>query len=211
MSWLSLPLPHHGFQLDDWRRLHRPLLASLLIHALLLAPTPGRLPAPASPAAHGSLRASLQAMPVAPPPPPAVARRPGAAAEPAAPRPATERRYPPQPAEAPPATSNEGIDLAGLRQYHLALGQQARQFRRYPPAARAAGWQGRVSLRLVVAESGAPLNLELLGSSSFPVLDQAALEMMGLAASHTEVPASLRGRSFSIDLAVDFNPAEAPP
>ncbi|WP_265942735.1 energy transducer TonB [Dechloromonas sp. A34] len=97
-----------------------------------------------------------------------------------------------------------------MRQYHLALGQKAKQFRRYPPAAREAGWQGRVAMRLAVSESGAPIGISLLGSSNFPDLDQAALEIMYLAAGHTEVPESLRGRAFTIDLAVDFHPDDAP-
>ena len=103
-----------------------------------------------------------------------------------------------------------GVDIAGLRQYHMALGQQARQFRRYPEEARKAGWQGRVTMRLTIAENGSPLGIRLLDSSRFAILDQAAIEMMLLAASHTEVPESLRGRVFSIDLAIDYNPDDAP-
>ena len=118
-------------------------------------------------------------------------------------RPAVEPR---QPVE----TIRSGVDVAGLRQYHLALGQKARQFRRYPEEARAAGWKGRVTMRLAVSEMGSPLGISLLGSSSFAILDQAALEMMLLAASHTEVPESLRGRAFTIDLAIDFTPEVAP-
>ena len=54
------------------------------------------------------------------------------------------------------------------------------------------------------------LGISLLDSSSFAILDQAAIDMMLLAASHTEVPESLRGRAFSIDLAIDYNPDDAP-
>ncbi|HJV93043.1 MAG TPA: TonB family protein [Azonexus sp.] len=230
------PQPHPGAGrirlLNDLRRLLRPLGISVVIHALIFWQAPGLLLSPASPAArHGDLRASLQQPPAAAPvvapraEPPAL--RPSQPAETAPARQPEERRYaptPPAPPSAPaseqaapdsqPATPVEpvrnGIDVAGLRQYHLALGQKARQFRRYPPAAREAGWQGRVAMRLAISESGAPIGITLLGSSNYPILDQAALEMMFLAAGHTEVPESLRGRAFTIDLAVDFKPDDTP-
>lgn len=227
------PQPHPGAGRvrlrHDLRQLLRPLTVSLLIHALIFWQAPGLLLSPESPAArHGDLRASLQQTPpvVAPraePPPPS----PSQPAETAPARQPEERSYAPTPPAPPsepageqaapdaqPATPVEplrsGIDVAGLRQYHLALGQKAKQFRRYPPAAREAGWQGRVAMRLAISESGAPIGITLLGSSNFPVLDQAALEMMFLAAGHTEVPESLRGRAFTIDLAVDFKPDDTP-
>lgn len=109
---------------------------------------------------------------------------------------------------ATPAPPRPRIDVNGLRQYHLALGRMAARFKRYPGQAREAGWEGRVPLRLMVSETGTPAGLSLIGSSGFPVLDEAALEMMRLAASHTPVPESLRGRAFTIDLAVDYNLAE---
>ncbi|HXE39335.1 MAG TPA: energy transducer TonB [Azonexus sp.] len=218
----------------DLRQLLRPLGISLIIHALIFWQAPGLLLSPESPAArHGNLRASLQqppaAAPVVAPRTEPTPPRPSEPAETAPARQPEERSYAPTPpAPAPPsapasepaapdsqpATPVEplrtGIDVAGLRQYHLALGQKAKQFRRYPAAAREAGWQGRVAMRLAISESGAPIGITLLGSSNFPVLDQAALEMMFLAAGHTEVPESLRGRAFTIDLAVDFKPDDAP-
>lgn len=111
----------------------------------------------------------------------------------------------------PPVAARPAIDIAGLREYHMALGRMTRQFRNYPPAARDAGAQGRVAMRLIVSENGIPIGLSLLASSGFPLLDQAALEMIQLAAGHTQVPDSLRGRTFNIDLAIDFNPADPPP
>ncbi|HJW24129.1 MAG TPA: energy transducer TonB [Rhodocyclaceae bacterium] len=146
------------------------------------------------------------------------------AAQAAAPSPAPAEKPADALAAAPPAPQAEGaavtptatpappprprIDVNGLRQYHLALGRMAARFKRYPGQAREAGWEGRVPLRLVVSEAGTPAGLSLIGSSGFPVLDEAALEMMRLAASHTPVPESLRGRAFTIDLAVDYNLAE---
>lgn len=235
MSLQSHPAAKQFRLPDDGRQLLRPLSISLLIHALVWWQAPGLLPLTAAPTARNSdLRASLQTGPVVVPPP--LEQRPSSPSEPPAAAPLRqpkERSYAPaSPEPAPPSAVaaepvNEqagpevlpttpieplrtGIDVAGLRQYHLALGQKARQFRRYPQAAREAGWQGRVALRLAVSETGAPIGVSLLQSSNFPVIDQAALEMMFLASGHTEVPESLRGRAFTIDLAVDFNPDDAP-
>lgn len=231
MSPQSYPGPTLNQLLHDLRHLLRPLAISLVVHAIVFWQAPGLLLSPESPGKrHGDMRARLQqqapvSAPLAEAPPPS----PSEPAEPAAPaRQPEERSYaptPPAPAPSEPANesaapenqaaspvepTNTGIDVAGLRQYHLALGQKARQFRRYPPEAREAGGQGRVAMRLAISETGTPISIKLLGSSNLPVLDQAALEMMFLAASHTEVPESLRGRAFTIDLAVDFNPNDTP-
>lgn len=216
---LSLPL----------RRLLLPVAASLIVHALLFWPALSLSPSLEAPAGQaGSIRAKLQQAPVNPPQHEA---QPAAANEAVAPREPEERSYaraapPEEPVPTPsganaPAAAEQsgdnilapvrpGINLAGLRQYHLALGQMARQFKRYPPAALEAGLRGRVAIRVAVAENGRPLGLTLIGSSGYPLLDQAALDMMRLAASHTEVPEILHDRAFTIDLAVDFNPEDAP-
>lgn len=106
---------------------------------------------------------------------------------------------------AAPPSPRPAVDVHGLRQYYIALGRMAKRFKRYPPQARDAGWEGRVAMRLSISESGMPVSIVLIGSSGFPVLDQAALEMMRMAASHTAVPEALRGEAFSIDLAADYS------
>ena len=194
MSLRTNNVGKQSFYLVDARRLILPLGASLMLHAFILwsgrelSPTPG-----ASAARQHNLRASM---------------KPRASDEIAKSPP--EREYGEVQPNLPIEPVRNSIDLAGLRQYHLALGRKAQQFRRYPEEARSAGSRGRVTMRLVVSETGSPLGISLLGSSGFPVLDRAALEMMLLSASHTEVPESLRGRSFNIDLAIDYNPDDAP-
>lgn len=219
--------------LPDLRPMWRPVGISLVVHALIFWQAPGLLLSPESPAARGhDLRAKLQQAPVVAPRTEQASPSPTEPTE-AAPVPQPEERTyartPPEPMPpnaAPAESANEqakpdgqpatpveplrtGIDVAGLREYHLALGQKAKLFRSYPQAALDAGWQGRVAMRLSVSETGMPISVTLLGSSNYPVIDQAALEMMLLAAGHTEVPERLRGRAFSIDLAVDFNPDDA--
>lgn len=231
----SIPPPSFGrFHLpEEYRRLLWPLAVSLLVHTFLVWPTPEQALSTAAPGQPRHLRANLQQPPQAPavidPSPGKITQT----TETAPLRAPEERSYPtPEaepaapgeiantPSEAPAGTGSPsaqpielaapGVDVAGLREYHIALGRMARQFRRYPPTAREAGWQGRVVLRLTVAAGGMPLGLTLLGSSNYPVLDQAALDMMRLTASHTQVPESLRNRAFTIDLAVDFDLNDAP-
>lgn len=104
-----------------------------------------------------------------------------------------------------PAVPRPGPDADGLRQYRLALGVQAGRFKRYPASARAAGWEGRVVLHVVVAAAGAPVSLSLARSSGHDLLDEAALEMMRLAAARTPLPESLRGQALAFDLPVDYS------
>lgn len=111
----------------------------------------------------------------------------------------------------PLQATGPGIDGAGLRQYHFALGRMAANFRSYPSQAREAGWDGRVAMRLTVDTGGVPQSLRLLSGSGHDILDQAALEMLRLAASHTPVPDTLRGQRFEIDLAIDYSSADPPP
>jgi len=138
-------------------------------------------------------------------PSPASAEGPGNAPPAAAPGPQADGAAAASPDAAAPQPPRPSVDMNGLRQYHMALGRMAARFKRYPPQAREAGWEGRVPLRVMVSETGIPVGLAVIGSSGFPILDEAALEMMRLAASHTPVPESLRGRAFTIDLAVDYS------
>jgi periplasmic protein TonB len=217
----------------DQRHLLYPLAISLALHTLLFWQSTSLSPPPANSATRDRhLQAKMQAKPNNSPlleaPPirptdsaetPAIVRkaaeRSDARTSPPAGPPTTEQAtketLAPEPLETTPIEPlRPSIDLAGLREYHMALGRMARQFRQYPPAARETGAQGRVAMRLIIAETGVPISLSLLASSGFPELDQAALDMMHLAAGHTQVPDSLRGRVFNIDLAIDFKPDDTP-
>ncbi|RIX49526.1 MAG: TonB family protein [Rhodocyclales bacterium GT-UBC] len=219
---------------DSTSQRRRPLIGamalSLFLHGLLLLPGAGPAPLHSSGNTGGQVQARLQSPPAQaprPPSPPDIEPQ-----QPAPARQAEERSYPSSPPNPdatpaqpprngastshdpaqPPAfeSPDRAIDIAGLREYHLALGRTASQFRHYPPAARAAGQQGRVALRLAIGENNQLLGISLIGSSQYPELDQAALDMLRLTAAHTPVPESLRGRNFTIDLAIDFKPDDPP-
>ena len=101
-------------------------------------------------------------------------------------------------------SGDEGLDANGLRQYRLGLAVEARRFKRYPQEALEQGWSGTAHLSVAVAGSGVVQSVRLVNSSGHEVLDAVALDILGKAASHAVVPPSLRGRSFSVPLPVEF-------
>ncbi|HQW19334.1 MAG TPA: TonB family protein [Rhodocyclaceae bacterium] len=101
---------------------------------------------------------------------------------------------------------SDGIDGEGLRRYRVGLAAAARQFRSYP--AQAKGWQGSVEIRLTIAADGSALPLQLLHGSGAELLDTAALDMISGAARSTDLPGVLRGKTFSMDMLLEFLPEE---
>ena len=102
-----------------------------------------------------------------------------------------------------PKSETRGPDAAGLRLYRLALASEARQFRRYPEAARREGMVGTAEVRISVG-AGALRKAELASSSGYAVLDSAALDMLRAAAARALLPDSLRGQEFAVLLPVVF-------
>jgi protein TonB len=100
---------------------------------------------------------------------------------------------------------NEGIDADGLRKFRLDLATQARRSKNYPSRALAAGWRGTVEVRLTVEGAGLLREPELVHSSGYVLLDDAALDMLARAAAQTAIPESLTGRTFSVVLPVVFD------
>ncbi|TRZ65118.1 MAG: energy transducer TonB [Rhodocyclaceae bacterium] len=101
-------------------------------------------------------------------------------------------------------SGEEGVDANGLRLYRLSLAVESRRFKRYPQEALEQRWSGTAQVRVAIAASGVPQSVQLLNSSGHEVLDAVALEMVGKAALKAVVPASLRGRPFSVPLPVEF-------
>ena len=109
------------------------------------------------------------------------------------------------PAEESYAKPLESISPDGLREYRLNLSREARRHKRYPALARQRGLEGIVIV-MVSAGAGLPVpQVSLSRSSGQEVLDQQALEMLGLAVRSASLPDSLRGRDFAIDLPLHFS------
>ncbi|MEW5786779.1 MAG: TonB family protein [Pseudomonadota bacterium] len=73
------------------------------------------------------------------------------------------------------------------RQWLAALTAKLREMRRYPPIARRLGQEGVVTLRVELSAKGDLRRAEVLDSSGFPLLDQAAARLI------QEAAAALRG------------------
>ncbi|MFA7270007.1 MAG: energy transducer TonB [Sterolibacterium sp.] len=198
--------------------LGRALLISLALHAILLWQTPSAtlsgMPQPLSSTQANFLSASLrtnirQQMLAtnslsAPAPKSSVVPHP--IKLPPKPLPMGSPSIPQVPLTAAFAKPGEdGLDANGLRQYRVSLATAARRFKLYPPLALENGWSGTAEIVVANAANGVPQPVQLLRSSGYALLDAAALEMVGNAALHAAVPASLRGQTFSVLLPVVFD------
>lgn len=101
-------------------------------------------------------------------------------------------------------SDGEAVDAGGLRLYRLSLAIESRRFKRYPPEALEQRWSGTAQVSVAMAADGRPESVRLVTSSGHEALDAAALEMIHKAALNAMVPPSLRGRSFTVPLPVEF-------
>lgn len=93
----------------------------------------------------------------------------------------------------------------GLREYRINLGREASRFKRYPLSARERGWEGVVVVVVSTMAGVAVPQVRLSRSSGYAQLDTQALETMGLAVEVANLPESLRGRDFALDLLIRFS------
>ncbi len=113
-------------------------------------------------------------------------------------------------AEAAPSSPAEGAGVSpqALRDYRIALAISARRSKHYPVPAREAGWQGTAEVAVIVSQWRPAAEVALVRSSGYEALDREALSMLQQAAGATDLPDSLRGRSFRILLPVVFSLAD---
>lgn len=96
-------------------------------------------------------------------------------------------------------------DRGTLEQYRLALIVATRRYKRYPAIAMEKGWQGRVDVRIEIGANGMLASASIKRSSGHEILDNQALDMLKKGKTTVQIPTSLRGRAFSIDVPVIFN------
>ena len=101
--------------------------------------------------------------------------------------------------------AEEALDAGTLAQYRLAIITAARRYKRYPRAALDNNWQGKVEIRMAIGANGAIAALSVRSGTGHPVLDQQALEMIERAKDMAQIPASLRGQEFVVDIPVIFS------
>jgi len=100
--------------------------------------------------------------------------------------------------------SNEA-DTGTLEQYRLALIVATRRYKRYPAIAMEKGWEGKVEVHMVIGANGMLASTSIKTSSGHEILDNQAIDMLRKGKTTVQVPASLRGREFSVDVPVIFN------
>ena len=105
------------------------------------------------------------------------------------------------------ATAKSGTDADNgtLERYRLALIVATRRYKRYPAIAMEKGWQGKVEVHLVIGANGMLADATIKTSSGHEILDNQAIDMLKKGKTTVQIPASLRGREFSIDVPVIFN------
>ena len=103
------------------------------------------------------------------------------------------------------ASSGSEIDKGILEQYRLALIVATRRYKRYPAIAMEKGWQGRVEVRMRIGANGMLAGTSIKTSSGHEILDKQAMDMLRKGKTTVQIPASLRGREFTIDVPVIFN------
>jgi protein TonB len=109
------------------------------------------------------------------------------------------------PAAESAAKSGDEADAGTLDQYRLALIVATRRYKRYPAIALEKGWQGRVEVHMVIGANGTIASASIKTGSGHDILDSQALDMLKKGNTTVPVPASLRGREFSVDIPVIFN------
>ena len=200
------------------RVLYGAMLASLVLHALLLFGLPEDLVSTARHAASlpPKIIARLMApepVPVPAPPPLPLPEPPAKAAPPEPPKkkpplPVIAKRAPERPVQAepprepaPPAREEQSADRYRM-ELIAALARTIKDS--YPPQARDNNWEGDVLLGVVVRPNG-NVSISVKRGSRFRVLDQGAVAALRQATREVPVPPALRGKESPLkDLLVQY-------
>ena len=174
-------------------------------------PVSASRPASAKPATTPipSAQRTAPAEPAKAPPPESATAAPSPAPSSAQPPAPVQAKAAPQapagiPTEAGAKSGNE-TDTGTREQYRLALIVATRRYKRYPAIAMEKGWQGRVEVHMVIGANGMIASATIKSGSGHEVLDNQALDMLKKGKTTVPIPASLRGREFSIDVPIIFN------
>lgn len=109
-----------------------------------------------------------------------------------------------QPAPSPPVSRPAVPDPAALAAYGRNLAGAVALHQRYPRLAQIRQWQGSTLLQLELAADGQLQSVRVLSSSGHEILDRQAIDMVRAAVPLPPLPASLAGRSLTVDVPVVF-------
>jgi periplasmic protein TonB len=103
-----------------------------------------------------------------------------------------------------PASRPATTDPAALAAYGRNLAGAVAAHQRYPRLAQIRQWQGTALLQLELAADGQLASVRVLSSSGHEILDRQAIDMVRAAVPLPPLPASLAGRSLTVDVPVVF-------
>jgi periplasmic protein TonB len=109
-----------------------------------------------------------------------------------------------QAAPAAPVPRPATADPAALAAYGRNLAGAVAAHQRYPRLAQMRQWQGTALLQLELAADGQLASVRVLSSSGHEILDRQAIDMVRAAVPLPPLPASLAGRSLTVDVPVVF-------
>lgn len=111
----------------------------------------------------------------------------------------------PRPEAVQPATNEPpALDPAVLAAYGQTLSRAIGQYQRYPILAQQRGWQGTAEVLLRLAPGNRIVNVSILRSSGYEVLDRQAMEMVKQAEPLPPAPEALRPEYLSVVVPIVF-------
>lgn len=102
-----------------------------------------------------------------------------------------------------PAVNQEEFDQS-RNQYGSLLSREIAKHKNYPKIAQMRGWQGDVSVDILIDGNGNVLSSKIHTSSGFESLDKQALEMVKKASPFPLPPVALRAKPFNVLVPVSF-------
>lgn len=110
--------------------------------------------------------------------------------------------------ESAPVTNTFGAEAKARRMsaeefYRASVRQTLEQKKVYPPLARRLGQTGTVVLKFILGKNGALLNSELTSASPYPVLNEAAKNLLA-SAKFQPIPDELQSPSWEFTIPIEY-------
>jgi TonB family protein len=102
-------------------------------------------------------------------------------------------------------TDSTGQDLEAIRKgFSSSVWSRIAKAKYYPTVARKRGWEGKPVIEFMLARNGDLLNSTIALTSSYKVLDEAALSAIKNAAPYPQIPETLKVNSIRFKLPISF-------
>lgn len=102
-------------------------------------------------------------------------------------------------------TDSTGQDLEAIRKgFSSSVWSRIAKAKYYPTLARKRGWEGKPVIEFMLARNGDLLNSTIALTSSYKVLDEAALDAIKNAAPYPQIPETLKVNSIRFKLPISF-------